>query len=62
MTFRPSERVSSVPPSGIRRFFELAEEMVQVMPNAILHEQTILQHFSDPASMGRIYSEFLQSL
>ena len=42
--------------------FELAEEMVQVMPNAILHEQTILQHFSDPASTGRIYSEFLQSL
>ncbi len=31
MTFRPSERVSSVPPSGIRRFFELAEEMDDVI-------------------------------
>ncbi len=42
--------------------FGLAEAMVQVMPNAVLHEQTILQHFSDPAATGRIYGEFLQSL
>ena len=26
MTFEPSERVAGVPPSGIRRFFEIAEE------------------------------------
>ena len=31
MTFTPSERVASVPPSGIRRFFELAEEMDDVI-------------------------------
>ncbi|PSQ36039.1 aromatic amino acid aminotransferase [Halobacteriales archaeon QS_9_70_65] len=31
MTFDPSERVRSVPPSGIRRFFELAEEMDDVI-------------------------------
>lgn len=42
--------------------FELAEEMVRVMPNAVLHEQTILQHFSDPAATGRIYGEFLRVL
>jgi aminotransferase len=27
MTFEPADRVEAVPPSGIRRFFELAEEM-----------------------------------
>ena len=31
MTFDPSERVADVPPSGIRRFFELAEEMDDVI-------------------------------
>ena len=31
MTFQPAERVASVPPSGIRRFFELAEEMDDVI-------------------------------
>ena len=34
MTFDPSERVRSVPPSGIRRFFELAEEMDDVISRA----------------------------
>jgi len=31
MTLTPSDRVASVPPSGIRRFFELAEEMDDVI-------------------------------
>ena len=31
MTLRPSNRVADVPPSGIRRFFELAEEMDDVI-------------------------------
>ena len=31
MTLRPAERVQQVPPSGIRRFFELAEEMDEVI-------------------------------
>jgi aminotransferase len=31
MTFEPSDRVAEVPPSGIRRFFELAEEMDDVI-------------------------------
>ncbi|WP_324756856.1 pyridoxal phosphate-dependent aminotransferase [Haloarcula montana] len=31
MTFEPSARVESVPPSGIRRFFELAEEMDDII-------------------------------
>jgi aminotransferase len=31
MTLDPSERVADVPPSGIRRFFELAEEMDDVI-------------------------------
>jgi len=31
MTFDPAERVEQVPPSGIRRFFELAEEMDDVI-------------------------------
>ncbi|MFQ3319242.1 MAG: aminotransferase [Natronomonas sp.] len=31
MTLRPSDRVAEVPPSGIRRFFELAEEMDDVI-------------------------------
>ena len=31
MTLRPSSRVADVPPSGIRRFFELAEEMDDVI-------------------------------
>ncbi len=31
MTFEPSDRVRAVPPSGIRRFFELAEEMDDVV-------------------------------
>ena len=31
MTFEPSARVADVPPSGIRRFFELAEEMDDVI-------------------------------
>jgi aminotransferase len=31
MTLRPSDRVTQVPPSGIRRFFELAEEMDDVI-------------------------------
>ena len=31
MTLRPSERVAAVPPSGIRRFFELAEELDDVI-------------------------------
>ncbi len=31
MTFEPSNRVADVPPSGIRRFFELAEEMDDVI-------------------------------
>ncbi|MES3517657.1 MAG: aminotransferase class I/II-fold pyridoxal phosphate-dependent enzyme [Natronomonas sp.] len=31
MSLQPSERVDSVPPSGIRRFFELAEEMDDVI-------------------------------
>jgi len=31
MTLSPSERVADVPPSGIRRFFELAEEMDDVI-------------------------------
>lgn len=31
MTFEPADRVASVPPSGIRRFFELAEEMDDVI-------------------------------
>ncbi len=31
MTMQPSERVADVPPSGIRRFFELAEEMDDVI-------------------------------
>ncbi|MFB6302300.1 MAG: pyridoxal phosphate-dependent aminotransferase, partial [Haloferacaceae archaeon] len=29
--FEPSARVERVPPSGIRRFFELAEEMDDVI-------------------------------
>ncbi|MFY4814945.1 pyridoxal phosphate-dependent aminotransferase [Haloarcula sp. AONF1] len=31
MTFEPADRVDSVPPSGIRRFFELAEEMDDII-------------------------------
>jgi aminotransferase len=31
MTFEPADRVESVPPSGIRRFFELAEEMDDII-------------------------------
>ena len=31
MTLEPSDRVADVPPSGIRRFFELAEEMDDVI-------------------------------
>ena len=31
MTMEPAERVADVPPSGIRRFFELAEEMDDVI-------------------------------
>ena len=31
MTFEPAERVDQVPPSGIRRFFELAEEMDDII-------------------------------
>jgi len=31
MTFEPAERVADVPPSGIRRFFELAEEMDDII-------------------------------
>jgi aminotransferase len=31
MTLEPSDRVAEVPPSGIRRFFELAEEMDDVI-------------------------------
>jgi aminotransferase len=31
MTFDPAERVQRVPPSGIRRFFELAEEMDDII-------------------------------
>ncbi|MEF8825565.1 MAG: aminotransferase class I/II-fold pyridoxal phosphate-dependent enzyme [Halapricum sp.] len=31
MTIEPSERVQTVPPSGIRRFFELAEEMDDII-------------------------------
>ncbi|QSG06434.1 pyridoxal phosphate-dependent aminotransferase [Halapricum desulfuricans] len=31
MTIEPSERVETVPPSGIRRFFELAEEMDDII-------------------------------
>lgn len=31
MSLRPSDRVADVPPSGIRRFFELAEEMDDVI-------------------------------
>jgi len=31
MTFEPAERVRTVPPSGIRRFFELAEEMDDII-------------------------------
>ena len=31
MTFEPAARVESVPPSGIRRFFELAEEMDDII-------------------------------
>jgi aminotransferase len=31
MSLEPSDRVTSVPPSGIRRFFELAEEMDDVI-------------------------------
>jgi len=31
MTLEPSQRVADVPPSGIRRFFELAEEMDDVI-------------------------------
>ncbi|MFB6073529.1 MAG: pyridoxal phosphate-dependent aminotransferase [Haloarculaceae archaeon] len=31
MTFEPADRVAGVPPSGIRRFFELAEEMDDII-------------------------------
>jgi len=31
MTFEPADRVDAVPPSGIRRFFELAEEMDDII-------------------------------
>ncbi|WP_225334675.1 pyridoxal phosphate-dependent aminotransferase [Halomicrobium urmianum] len=31
MTFEPADRVADVPPSGIRRFFELAEEMDDII-------------------------------
>jgi aminotransferase len=31
MTFEPADRVAQVPPSGIRRFFELAEQMDDVI-------------------------------
>ncbi|QSG15872.1 pyridoxal phosphate-dependent aminotransferase [Halapricum desulfuricans] len=31
MTIEPSQRVETVPPSGIRRFFELAEEMDEII-------------------------------
>ncbi|MFC6864519.1 pyridoxal phosphate-dependent aminotransferase [Halomicroarcula sp. GCM10025817] len=31
MTFEPADRVDQVPPSGIRRFFELAEEMDDII-------------------------------
>ncbi|MFC7020491.1 MULTISPECIES: pyridoxal phosphate-dependent aminotransferase [Haloarcula] len=31
MTFEPADRVEKVPPSGIRRFFELAEEMDDII-------------------------------
>jgi len=31
MTFEPADRVDRVPPSGIRRFFELAEEMDDII-------------------------------